>query len=40
MAGGQPFTGTFDGGGHTLTVNISSDDRDLIDFPFIYHNRK
>ena len=29
-----------DGTPFTLQVGFSSDDRDLIDFPFIYHNRK
>jgi hypothetical protein len=29
-----------DGTPFTLQVGFSSDDRDLIDLPFIYHNRK
>ena len=40
----NPATGKMeepkDGTPFTLQVGFSSDDRDLIDFPFIYHNRK
>ena len=38
MAGGEnhAFTGTFDGGGHTLTVNYANTDNDTMTAPFSY----
>ena len=40
----NPYTGQMeepaDGTQYTIQIGFSSDDRDLVDLPFIYHNRK